>query len=58
MSKLFVLGTGFSKAVFETMPIMSDLAEHVRPRLDELPGDQDDRRIYRNLVSDVEALLT
>lgn len=58
MSKLFVLGSGFSKAVSETMPIMSDLAEYVRHRIDALPGGQDDRRIYENLVSDVEALMT
>lgn len=58
MGKIFILGTGFSKAISETMPTMAGLAEHVRSRICELPGDSDDHRIYENLVSDVEALLT
>lgn len=58
MSKLFILGAGFSKAVSDKMPTMKDLGKFVRDRIPELPGDP---QIYYRLMSDpsnVEELLT
>jgi hypothetical protein len=58
MPKLFVLGTGFSKAVSDRMPTMEDLDLYIRNRMQELPGDH---RVYERLVSspmNIEELLT
>jgi len=57
MSKLFILGTGFSKAVSCKLPTMKDLGEHVQSKINELPGHEE----YEKLISDpnnVEVLLT
>ena len=61
MSKLFILGAGFSKAVSDKMPTMKDLGKFVRDRISELPELQGDPQIYYRLMSDpsnVEELLT
>jgi len=67
MQKLFILGTGFSKAVSESMhtgcvvPTMKELGEHVKNRIHELPELPSDPGVYESLVSDpnnVEDLLT
>lgn len=64
MSKLFILGTGFSKAVSEEMgtgsviPTMKELGDHVKSVISRLPGQPE---IYKKLVSgtnNVEELLT
>jgi hypothetical protein len=58
MSKLFILGAGFSKAVSDKMPTMKELGTFVRDRIPELPGDP---QVYYRLMSDpsnVEELLT
>lgn len=55
MSKLFILGSGFSKAVSSHMPTIRELAQHIETRLDQLPGDH---RVYRRLLADPEGLLT
>ena len=58
MSKLFVLGTGFSKAVSSALPVMFDLGDYIRGKINELSGDKE---IYERLISppnDLEDLLT
>lgn len=64
MSKLFILGAGFSKAISKDMqtgcimPTMKELGKHVKSRIREFPGNSE---IYERLLSDpnnVEDLLT
>jgi NAD-dependent SIR2 family protein deacetylase len=58
MSKLFILGAGFSKAFSCYMPILHDFGQYIIDKINELPGDSEDRMIYRKLSPDFEQLLT
>ncbi len=55
MSKLFILGAGFSKAVSSDMPVLRDLGNRIAATARELPGDSN---AYHALASDPEVLLT
>ena len=58
MSKLFILGSGFSKAVSERMPTIGELGTYIRDKIQELPTDQE---VYERLISapmNIEGLLT
>jgi hypothetical protein len=59
MSKLFILGSGFSKAVFPNeMPLMKDLASCIEAELDKFPDKFPEDSAYRKFKTDVEGLLT
>ncbi|MEK7396644.1 MAG: hypothetical protein AAB116_06875 [Candidatus Poribacteria bacterium] len=61
MSKLFILGAGFSKAVFpDEMPLMKDLADCIEAELDKFPDKFPKDSAYRKFMKDkdVEGLMT
>ena len=59
MSKLFILGSGFSKAVFpDEMPLMKCLANCIEAELDKFPDKFPEDSAYRKFKTDVEGLLT
>jgi len=51
MSKLFILGAGFSRAFSDSMPLMSELSEYVGGKIDELPINGNNHEVYRKLIS-------
>ncbi len=55
MSKLFILGSGFSKAVFpDEMPLMNELASCIEPEINNYPN----KEIYKKFGTDIEGLMT
>lgn len=63
MSKLFILGTGFSAAVLEAMGhknklTMGDLGKYVKKYVCKLPGDPKEYERIMSESNDVEMLLT
>ena len=58
MSKLFILGAGFSKAFSCHMPTLLDLGKYVVKNINKLPGNSTKHKIYRKIGSDPERLLT
>ncbi len=61
MSKVFILGAGFSKAFSYHMPTMLELSEYIRRRIAELPTGGQNHAVYEKLISmsgGLENLLT
>jgi hypothetical protein len=54
MSKLFILGAGFSRAFSREMPLMNGLAKCIRPELRKFGKNS----VYRKFGNDVEGLMS
>ena len=59
MPKLFILGSGFSKAVFQNeMPLMKEFTNCIEAELNKFPDKFPPHSVYRKFGTDVEGLLT
>lgn len=55
MSKLFILGSGFSKSISNHMPTIYGLSEYIKENFKKIPGD---KKTYKKFIDDPEMLLT